>query len=72
MPADCILLESKDLVVDEHVYANGQELIKKKNVANEKNYDEKRDCFLLAKSDIVSGEGKAVVCCVGEARQIYK
>lgn len=65
VPADCLLVEGQDLSIDESFYNQNEIRAVKKKVASEKNYNENPDPFLLSQSLIVSGVGKAVVCCVG-------
>ena len=66
IPADCIVIEATDLEVDEIFYHNGVPTLKKKEVCTAENIERNPDCFLLSQSLIMKGEGKAVVCCVGE------
>lgn len=65
IPADCILIEGQDLSIDESYYNQNEIRAARKKSANEKNYYENPDPFLLSQSLIVSGVGKAVVTCVG-------
>jgi len=70
VPADCILVEGADVSADESPDRQGEdENIKivaiKKTVATEDTIIDSPDPFLIADSRIVSGSGKAVVCCVG-------
>ena len=66
VPADCVVIEATDLLVDEIFYNDEKPLIKKKLVATSENMEENPDCFLLSQTLIKSGVGKAVVCCVGK------
>lgn len=70
VPADCILIEGQDIIVDESMYHQSEEhhqkaMALKKEVADESNFHENPDPFLLSNSLIMAGIGKAVVCCVG-------
>jgi short subunit dehydrogenase-like uncharacterized protein len=53
------------LSIDESFYNQNEVRAIRKKVANEKNYYENPDPFLLSQSLIVAGVGKAVVTCVG-------
>ena len=78
VPADCILVEEIKMTVDQSLYYPGDE--DQKVVAKETseyfwgkeingrvdNHKENPDPFLFADSKVMSGEGKAVVCAVGE------
>ena len=78
IPADCILVEGHDITVDEAYYNDGKETIIKKDVAKieEEQVDKwgdkvkftpsNPDPFLLSKSLVLSGSGRAVVCAVGK------
>ena len=74
IPADCLLIDGQDLSIDESYYNQNEVRAVKKKVASEKNYYENPDPFLLSQSLIVSGVGRAVVCCVGpqSRRGIYE
>ena len=65
IPADCLLIEGQDLSIDESYYNPNEVRAVRKKVADERNYNENPDPFLLSQSLIVSGVGKAVVTCVG-------
>lgn len=70
LPADCILLEGIDVSVDESLYNNGLERLVIKSVSTGKNHRNNPDPFLLARSMVMTGTGRALVCAVGEHRQI--
>jgi magnesium-transporting ATPase (P-type) len=68
IPADCILIESQDLSVDESIYQQAE--VKdtrgiRKAALNDANFYELPDPFLLSSTLISTGIGKAVVCAVG-------
>lgn len=66
VPADCVLIESNELTVDETFYPGKSEVPLPKTVATDENQDQYPDPFLLSQSLITTGVGKAVVCAVGE------
>jgi len=73
VPADCIIIESADLVIDETPDDATDEIAKKsKSAFRSLNYGDHRaqpetgDPFLRADSMVSKGGAKAVVCCVGE------
>lgn len=76
VPADCILIESYDVSVDESPYFEDRESISKKSSSHgssyENNHKENPDPFLLAKSLVMTGKGRAVVCAVGKNTQIFE
>lgn len=73
VPADCLLLEEMNMKVDQSLYG----VTKERLVSKEKsflytdkhkepdNHKEHPDPFLFADSKIFTGQGKAVVLCVG-------
>ena len=67
IPADCILLDGMDLTVDEAVYNEDRESIAVKTVSKgEDHHRENPDCFLLSRTLVMTGSGRAVVCAVGD------
>lgn len=73
VPADCIVIESADLVIDETPNdATDEVQLKTKAPFRSLNYEEHRgqpetgDPFLKADSMVSRGSCKVVVCCVGE------
>ncbi len=66
IPADCIVIESSELTVDENYYNNDEVLTKSKMPCTKENWEENPDCFLLSQSLVISGVGKAVVCNIGQ------
>ena len=66
VPADCIIVEAQDLSVDESFYNTGENKAIKKQHADDSNYSQGADPFLLSNSFIVTGAAKAVVCAVGK------
>jgi magnesium-transporting ATPase (P-type) len=74
IPADCILIEAMDLTVDEALYHEDRETVKRKWISEgsieENNHTENPDPFLLTNSLVMTGSGKAIVCSVGSYRLI--
>ena len=74
IPTDCVLIEGMDITVDEAPYFEERESLCKKAIStgtvNENNHVENPDPFLLTRSLVITGSGKAVVCSVGKHRQI--
>lgn len=66
IPADCLVLSSVDLKVDEAYHNDDQKTILKKRESNQETFDDEanHDSFLLAESLVVEGSGKAVVLVV--------
>jgi Ca2+-transporting ATPase len=72
IPADSILLEGMDVVVDEAEYFEDRETIVKKSLSNGENHKDNPDPFLLTRSLVLSGSGRAVVCAVGKYTRYEK
>ena len=72
IPADCILIEGMDVTVDETLYHEDRDTVIKKTVATGSNHRENPDPFLLSRSLVMSGKGKALVCCVGRYSQLAR
>lgn len=70
VPADCVLFQGRDVVVDEGIYHEGRETLMKKGMSTGHNHRENPDAFLLARSLVMSGSGRAVVCAVGKNQYI--
>lgn len=67
IPADCILIDGMDIVCDESIYNEDRELLAPKMISKgEEHHRENPDPFLLSRSLVVSGSGRAVVCSVGK------
>jgi Ca2+-transporting ATPase len=64
IPADCVVIESMDLQTDESAMTGEPEQMEK-SVVTELNFESNPDPFLLGKSLVASGQGIAMVCCVG-------
>lgn len=64
IPADSLLLESIDLVVDEAYHNDDAKTLIQKRVTTEENHKDNPDSFLLAESLVVEGSGKAIVLVV--------
>lgn len=67
IPADCLLIEGSDVVVDESPLTFKEDVREsvQKSVANEGDLQNK-DPFLYSGSIMLKGSGKALVCVVGE------
>jgi magnesium-transporting ATPase (P-type) len=66
IPADCLLLESIDLKVDEAYHYNDVKTIVEKHEVNAENTVENYDAFLMAESLVVEGSGKAIILVISE------
>lgn len=73
VPADCILVEEMNISVDQSMY-NPKEthVLKEASRYNgleaelADNHFDHPDPFLFSDSKVMTGQGKAIVCCVGE------
>jgi P-type Ca2+ transporter type 2C len=73
IPADCILLDGMDIKCDESMYRGGRkESVKKLSESNEQHVSENPDPFLLTRSLVLSGSGRAVVCAVGKRTRWFR
>jgi Ca2+-transporting ATPase len=66
IPADCLLLDSIDLRVDEAYHHDDVETIVDKHQSDAENLLENHDSFLMAESLVVEGSGKALILVVYE------
>lgn len=70
VPADCVMIEETNVVVDQSMYIKVETAIEKSlSVINDDGTDnhlQHPDPFLLAGAKIMSGSGRAIVCAVGE------
>ena len=64
VPADCVLISGTDIAADESAMT-GEPEASEKAAVDESNYKSNPNPFLLAKTLIESGQGKALVCSVG-------
>ena len=64
VPADCVLISGTDIAVDESSMT-GEPEASEKAALDESNYKNNPNPFLLAKTLVESGQGKALVCSVG-------
>lgn len=71
VPADCILIQSADMQANESSLTGETEIVYKQN-CNHENYKSNPNPFLLQSTVIENGEGKAIVCAVGEKTQAGK
>jgi len=71
IPADCVLIEGMDVTVDESAYNEGASTIVAKTLSKDSDQHlSNPDPFLLTRSLVMTGQGRAVVCAVGEQRRI--
>ena len=74
VPVDCVLIRGHDITVDEALYCEDKETIVPKSLSlgtlEDNNHTENPDPFLLSQSLVLSGQGVAVVCCVGKSTLI--
>lgn len=66
VPADCLLLESIDLKVDEAYHNDDVKTIVPKHEVNADNMVDNHDAFLMAESLVVEGSGKALILVISE------
>lgn len=64
VPADCILITGTDIAADESAMT-GEPEASEKAAVTEANYKHNPNPFLLAKTLVESGQGRALVCAVG-------
>lgn len=74
IPADCVLIDGMDITVDEKYYHHQHETIVRKSLSSPDgdNHRENPDPFILAKSLVMTGSGRAVICCVGENTRAHE
>lgn len=77
VPADCILFEEMHITCDEKEHYNHKIIAEKEpSYYNENedmdNHHENPDIILLTGSKVMTGGGKAVVCCVGDNTHLKK
>ena len=65
IPADCILICSTDMTVNESTLTGETDCSHKSHVTPE-NYDHNPQPFILQSTLVETGEGRALVCAVGE------
>lgn len=65
IPADSILIQGQDVQVDESCMTGEPDELPKFAVTEE-NYEHNPSPFLMAKTMMTKGEGKGIVCCVGQ------
>jgi magnesium-transporting ATPase (P-type) len=73
VPADCILIEEMHVTVDQSMYNPSETAVEKDSskyhgldAPEVDNHTEHPDPFLFSDSKVMTGQGKAIVCCVGE------
>lgn len=64
IPADCVLISGTDIAADESAMT-GEPDASEKQAVDEKSYHLNPNPFLLAKTLVEVGQGKALVCAVG-------
>jgi len=69
VPADIILIKGTKITTDESNITGEPEHLRKIALSEDPEPNEDSDCFLLAKSTIMSGKGLGVVCAVGQYTQ---
>lgn len=75
VPADCILVEEMNIMVDQSMYFEGQIKVDKEESRKQTsqngevidNHRDHPDPFLFTDSKIMTGQGKGLVCAVGES-----
>jgi magnesium-transporting ATPase (P-type) len=72
IPADCVLLQSMDLTLDESMYFEDRatETVKICSQGPEQHIEANPDICLLARSLVLTGSGRAVVSAVGKMTRI--
>lgn len=71
VPADCVLVNSTDLSINESNLTGEAEAMNKQHVTAE-NYQTNPQPFIMSSSLVESGEARAIVCAVGEHTQAGK
>jgi len=66
VPADCLLVEGMDISCDETMYEDGTNNVKKTPSYGVDKHVGNPDPFLLARSFVRAGSGKALVLAVGK------
>lgn len=66
IPADCLLLESIDLKVDEAYHNDDVKTIVDKHEVDAENTVDNYDAFLMAESLVVEGSGKAIILVISD------
>lgn len=81
VPADCIILDEMNIVVDQSMYEKQATRVPKEESTTYKQHDQNGykdnhayhpDPFLFTDSKIMNGQGKAIVCCVGDNTLLSK
>lgn len=67
VPADCLLVEGMDISCDETMYEDGFNNVKKVPSYSIDKHVDHPDPFLLARSFVRAGSGKALVLAVGKS-----
>lgn len=82
VPADCIILDEINLEVDESMYGKNREKVRKEESQQHAdggeegndfdNHKQNPDFLLFSDSKVMRGEGRAIVCSVGDATLISR
>lgn len=80
VPADCILFEEMNITVDESIYGHTEKVSKNLSIDFQEtqeddsvnNHKFNPDPFLLVESKILTGQGKALVCAVGDQTRLAR
>ncbi len=72
VPADCILIEGMDIKCDESMYQEGLAEVKKDVINEAEEIITNPDPFLLCRSLVMAGSGRAIVCAVGKHTRWFK
>lgn len=66
-----LLIEEMNITVDESLYKKGDVKVEKETSVNygqqQDNHQTHPDPFLFSDTKIMTGQGKAIVCCVGDS-----
>jgi magnesium-transporting ATPase (P-type) len=65
VPADCILFDSFEVACDESLFSGNKRLVSKSTLTDS-NLIDNPNPFLFSNSLVMQGQGKALVCCVGD------
>ena len=78
VPADCILIDETNITVDQSNYNPTETAVEKEmsflyqDSTEPDNHKSNPDPFLLSSTMIMTGSGRAIVCCVGENTRLAK
>ena len=78
VPCDCLIIDETNITADQSMYNPVDTVVEKEQSYvypgsyTPDNHKENPDTFLLASSMIMTGSGKALVCCVGDNTQLAR